>query len=101
MFTAYRAFTLTIGPIRVCIFVSNGHSKQEQSQDDAFTIDLVQDHPPASTTHSKKMSLLQPPKLVLDDFIHTILSRTPAELHPFFESFRTLYTRKCVMLSVS
>ncbi|KAF8963313.1 hypothetical protein BDZ97DRAFT_1043520 [Flammula alnicola] len=40
------------------------------------------------------MSLPTPPKLVLDDFIATALSATPAELHPFFESFRTLYTRK-------
>jgi len=36
----------------------------------------------------------QPPKLVLDEFIGTALSATPAELHPFFESFRGLYTRK-------
>ena len=42
------------------------------------------------------MSLPQPPKLVLDDFIATALSATPPELHPFFESFRSLYTRKCV-----
>jgi 26S proteasome regulatory subunit N9 len=40
------------------------------------------------------MSLPQPPKLVLDDFIATALSATPPELHPFFESFGSLYTRK-------
>ncbi|KAF8153826.1 hypothetical protein B0H34DRAFT_783971 [Crassisporium funariophilum] len=40
------------------------------------------------------MSLPQPPKLVLDEFIATALSATPSELHPFFESFRSLYTRK-------
>ncbi|KAJ3508853.1 hypothetical protein NLJ89_g5527 [Agrocybe chaxingu] len=40
------------------------------------------------------MTLPQPPKLVLDEFIGTALSATPAELHPLFESFRTLYTRK-------
>ncbi|KAJ3712427.1 hypothetical protein C8R42DRAFT_686865 [Lentinula raphanica] len=34
------------------------------------------------------------PKLVLDEFIGTALSSTPSELHPFFESFRTLHTRK-------
>ncbi|KAF8902866.1 proteasome 26S subunit [Mucidula mucida] len=34
------------------------------------------------------------PKFVLDEFIAAALSGTPAELHPFFESFRTLYTRK-------
>ncbi|KAF8630079.1 hypothetical protein AX17_005477 [Amanita inopinata Kibby_2008] len=36
----------------------------------------------------------KPPKLVLDEFINTALAATPRELHPFFESFRTLYTRK-------
>ncbi|KAH9476676.1 putative 26S proteasome regulatory subunit rpn9 [Psilocybe cubensis] len=36
----------------------------------------------------------QPPKLVLEDFISGALAHTPAELHPFFESFKTLYTRK-------
>ncbi|KAF5326343.1 hypothetical protein D9611_000611 [Ephemerocybe angulata] len=34
------------------------------------------------------------PKLVLDEFIGTALSATPAELHPYFNDFRTLYTRK-------
>ncbi|KAF8731585.1 hypothetical protein AX14_004657 [Amanita brunnescens Koide BX004] len=36
----------------------------------------------------------KPPKLVLDEFINTALAATPPELHPYFESFRTLYTRK-------
>ncbi|KAM6493081.1 hypothetical protein JOM56_011215 [Amanita muscaria] len=35
-----------------------------------------------------------PSKLVLDEFINTALAATPPELHPFFESFRTLYSRK-------
>ncbi|KAG5351114.1 hypothetical protein C0989_007935 [Termitomyces sp. Mn162] len=35
-----------------------------------------------------------PPKLVLDEFIVTALSATPSTLHPYFESFRTLHTRK-------
>lgn len=35
-----------------------------------------------------------PPKLVLDDFIVKALSSTPPELHPFFEAFRDLYSRK-------
>jgi len=34
------------------------------------------------------------PKFVLDEFIGTALSSTPQDLHPFFESFRTLHTRK-------
>lgn len=36
------------------------------------------------------------PKFVLDEFIGTALSSTPQDLHPFFESFRTLHTRKSV-----
>ncbi|KAG6908645.1 hypothetical protein DXG01_003823 [Tephrocybe rancida] len=35
-----------------------------------------------------------PPKLVLDEFIATALSATPPSLHPYFEAFRTLHTRK-------
>ncbi|KAH7924999.1 hypothetical protein BV22DRAFT_1034510 [Leucogyrophana mollusca] len=35
-----------------------------------------------------------PPKLELDEFIATALSATPPDLHPFFESFSKLYTRK-------
>lgn len=44
------------------------------------------------------MALPTPPKLVLDDFIATALSATPRELHPYFESFKSLYTRKWVFL---
>ncbi|KIM37823.1 hypothetical protein M413DRAFT_448324 [Hebeloma cylindrosporum] len=40
------------------------------------------------------MALPTPPKLVLDDFIATALSSTPRELHAYFESFKSLYTRK-------
>ncbi|KAF9007150.1 hypothetical protein BDQ17DRAFT_261781 [Cyathus striatus] len=43
---------------------------------------------------SSSTAMDKPPKLVLDEFIAAALSNTPAELHPFFESFRTLYTKK-------
>ncbi|OAX34906.1 hypothetical protein K503DRAFT_411159 [Rhizopogon vinicolor AM-OR11-026] len=36
----------------------------------------------------------KPQKLNLDEFIATALSATPAELHPFFQSFSDLHTRK-------
>ncbi|KIJ64357.1 hypothetical protein HYDPIDRAFT_90849 [Hydnomerulius pinastri MD-312] len=39
-------------------------------------------------------STTPPPKLVLDEFIAKALSSTPMELHPFFEAFNNLYTRK-------
>ncbi|KAG8215483.1 hypothetical protein J3R82DRAFT_9114 [Butyriboletus roseoflavus] len=35
-----------------------------------------------------------PPKLVLDEFIAKALTSTPPDLHPFFEAFNSLYTRK-------
>ncbi|KAF5343935.1 hypothetical protein D9758_012143 [Tetrapyrgos nigripes] len=35
-----------------------------------------------------------PPKLVLDEFITEAVSGTPSELHPFFEAFKTMHTRK-------
>ncbi|KAF5329471.1 hypothetical protein D9619_009297 [Psilocybe cf. subviscida] len=40
------------------------------------------------------MSAPAPPKLELDTFISTAISSTPPVLHPFFEAFRTQYTRK-------
>jgi 26S proteasome regulatory subunit N9 len=36
------------------------------------------------------------PKLDVDEYLTTALSATPAELHPFFESFRSLHSRKSV-----
>ncbi|KAJ8690842.1 26S proteasome regulatory subunit [Pleurotus ostreatus] len=50
----------------------------------------------SSSTSTAAMAIDSPaaPKLDLDSFIGTALSSTPAELHPFFESFRSLYTRK-------
>lgn len=47
---------------------------------------------PSST--SVPAELPKPPKLNLDEFVATALSATPAELHPFFESFGKLHTRK-------
>jgi 26S proteasome regulatory subunit N9 len=40
----------------------------------------------------------KPPRFVLDEFIALALSNTPQELHPYFESFRSLYTKKYVLL---
>ncbi|XP_006455647.1 hypothetical protein AGABI2DRAFT_210106 [Agaricus bisporus var. bisporus H97] len=47
----------------------------------------------ASTT-STTSTTSSPPKLVLDEFISLAVTNTPTELHPFFESFKTLYTKK-------
>ncbi|KZT19576.1 hypothetical protein NEOLEDRAFT_942548 [Neolentinus lepideus HHB14362 ss-1] len=34
------------------------------------------------------------PKLDVDEYLTTALSATPQELHPFFESFKSLHSRK-------
>ncbi|KAF8259091.1 hypothetical protein EI94DRAFT_1774019 [Lactarius quietus] len=34
------------------------------------------------------------PKLNVDEYLTTAISATPSELHPFFESFQSLYSRK-------
>lgn len=36
------------------------------------------------------------PKLDVEEYLTTALSATPPELHSFFESFRTLHSRKYV-----
>lgn len=38
----------------------------------------------------------QAPKLNVEEYLTTALSATPAELHPFFESFQDLHSRKYV-----
>ncbi|KAJ8503310.1 hypothetical protein ONZ45_g10973 [Pleurotus djamor] len=47
-----------------------------------------------SSSSSKQAMVVDPPKLDIDDFTSKAISSTPTELHPFFESFRTLYNRK-------
>jgi len=39
-------------------------------------------------------TMASPPKFVLEEFIALALSSTPPELHPYFESFKILYTKK-------
>ncbi|KAI9509911.1 hypothetical protein F5148DRAFT_977570 [Russula earlei] len=36
----------------------------------------------------------RPPKLDVEEYLITAISATPSELHPFFESFQNLYSRK-------
>ena len=47
---------------------------------------------------SAPMSVDKPkaPKLDVDEFLTLAISETPQELHTFFESFRSLYSRKYV-----
>ena len=42
----------------------------------------------------------QVPKLNVEEYLTTALSATPAELHPFFESFQDLHSRKYVASKV-
>jgi 26S proteasome regulatory subunit N9 len=41
----------------------------------------------------------KPAKLNLEEFITSALSGTPSELHPFFDRFQVLYTKKWVLSS--
>ncbi|KAF8486999.1 hypothetical protein DFH94DRAFT_621657 [Russula ochroleuca] len=36
----------------------------------------------------------RPPKLDVEEYLTTAISSTPSDLHPFFESFQNLYSRK-------
>ncbi|KAI0246668.1 hypothetical protein BJV78DRAFT_1252599 [Lactifluus subvellereus] len=36
----------------------------------------------------------KPPKLDVEEYLTTAISATPSDLHPFFESFQNLYSRK-------
>ena len=38
------------------------------------------------------------PKLDVDQYLSTAISATPADLHPYFESFQDLYSRKYVSI---
>jgi hypothetical protein len=80
------------------VFVKLVETKHNRCLGDAFLQTTTGPQQPgdAGEDYEAHMSQPQPPKFVLDDFIGTALSGTPAELHPFFESFRSLYTRKCV-----
>jgi hypothetical protein len=50
----------------------------------------------ASTRMSSSMAVdaPKPAKFDIESFTNTALDATPADLHPFFESFRNLYNRK-------
>ena len=51
-------------------------------------------HPPQDMPPQVPDFSAPPQKLVLDDFIAKAISSTPPDLHPFFEAFRNLYSRK-------
>ena len=38
------------------------------------------------------------PKLDVDQYLSTAISATPADLHPYFEIFQDLYSRRCVIV---
>jgi len=40
------------------------------------------------------------PKLDVDEYLSTAISATPTDLHPYFESFQDLHSRKCVTIFV-
>ena len=44
------------------------------------------------------MTVDKTPKLDVDEFLALAISETPQELHPYFETFRSLYSRKYVCM---
>lgn len=56
--------------------------------------------PPIMTT-PMAVDKAKAPKIDIDEFLTLAISETPQELHAFFESFRTLYSRKYVNQSYS
>lgn len=56
------------------------------------------DDPAIALKMSSSTSAEKPkqPKLNVEEYLTTAISATPQELHPFFESFQTLHSRKCV-----
>ena len=49
------------------------------------------------SSSSTRMAVDKPAKIDVDEFLTLAISETPQELHPFFESFQTLYSRKYVI----
>jgi len=47
-----------------------------------------------STSAQSSSDKQRPPKLDVDEYLTTAISATPSDLHPFFEAFQNLYSRK-------
>ena len=49
-------------------------------------------------TSSMAVDKQKQPKLDVDKYLSTAISATPADLHPYFESFQNLHSRKYVRI---
>lgn len=50
---------------------------------------------PMSSSAQSSSDRPRPPKLDVEEYLTTAISSTPSDLHPFFEAFQNLYSRKC------
>jgi hypothetical protein len=50
---------------------------------------------PMSSSAQSSSDRPRPAKLDVEEYLTTAISSTPSDLHPFFESFQNLYSRKC------
>lgn len=55
-------------------------------------------HPAVQMASSTVVEKPKQPKLDVDQYLSTAISATPADLHPYFESFQNLYSRKYVTI---
>ena len=54
-----------------------------------------QSSPSMASSAQSSSDRQRPPKLDVEEYLTTAISSTPSDLHPFFESFQNLYSRKC------
>lgn len=71
-------------------------SQSSLCKSEAFFLTTFDERREMASTAQMSVDRPKPPKLNVDEYLTTALVATPAELHPFFESFRTLHERKCV-----
>ena len=72
------------------------HHNQAFENPKHFILTTFDERREMASTAQMSVDRPKPPKLNIDEYLTTALAATPAELHPFFESFRTLHERKCV-----
>lgn len=69
-------------------------STQGQTSGGDVTAAYTPDYASSNTVAMSSANRQKPPKLNVDEYLTTAISATPSELHPFFETFKTLHSRK-------
>ena len=68
--------------------------QQRQRQRELYRTHQSKRTPQMSTSAQSSSDRQRPPKLDVDEYLTTAISATPSDLHPFFEAFQNLYSRK-------